>query len=379
MQSRNVSEQLLKNLVLKLLQGNFDSDRALKLEDIYGKWGMTFVFEVGVYLLPLPLLVTLIMFVIFKRRKLLGVTQKFIISIMILDLCFSSTSVIRDTILKVQHMEYGFLEYHACSWVLFSLRIQMISHATSVWLNTLMAFHHLLLVSYPIKVRMCNLPPYFYTFIFVHVLMCCTFHLLLIAPDFQSVPLIQEFRVGYPLKKIDGCILHTKEIFGEYSLYYGSMITTFVLILYSQIIPFCLHLIASVGLVVLLHKNVRSLSVLTNNATVKRVKYVMLMKINIGLCFSFVLQELPFNVLLFLQFAHHEGESTNIGNLSLFHGVATSILSISYSIGKPVNLLIYSSLSSSFKQEMGSILMRLKSLFRGEVVPRTSTHKVRRK
>lgn len=201
MQSRNVSEQLLKNLLLKLLQGNFDSDRALKLEDIYGKWGMTFVFEVGVYLLPMPLLVTLIMFVIFKRRKLLGVTQKFIISIMILDLCFSSTSVIRDTILKVQHMEYGFLEYHACSWVLFSLRLQMICHATSVWLNTLMAFHHLLLVSYPIKVRMCNLPPYFYTFIFVHVLICCTFHLLLIAPDFQSVPLIQEFRVGYPLKK----------------------------------------------------------------------------------------------------------------------------------------------------------------------------------
>lgn len=57
------------------------------------------------------------------------------------------------------------------------------------------------------------------------------------------------------------------------------------------------------------------------------------------------------------------GGNTNIGNLLLFHGVPTSILSISFSIGKPVNLLIYSSLSLSFKQEMGSILMRLKSLF----------------
>lgn len=128
----------------------------------------------------------------------------------------------------------------------------------------------------------------------------------------------------------------------------------------------------------MLHKNIRSLSVLTNNATVKRIKYVMLMKINIGLCFSFVLQELPFNILLFLQFAYHEGGNTNIENLSVFQGVVTSILSISYSVGKPVNLLIYSSLSSSFKQEMGSILMKFKSLFRCEVVPRKSKRKVRR-
>lgn len=378
MQNRNVSEQLLRNILLDLLQGNFDSDRALKVEDIYGKWGMAFVFEVSVYLLPMPLLVTLIMFVIFKRRKLLGVTQKFIISIMMLDICFSSTSVIRDTILKVKHLNYGFLDFHVCSWVIYSLRLQMILHATSVWLNTLMAFHHLLLISYPLKVRMCNLSPYFYSFIFAHILICCTLVLFLIAPDFQPITLVQEFRAGYPLKKIEGCIVHTKEIFGDYSLYSGSLIITFVIILYSQIIPFCLHLMISVGLVIMLQKHIRSLSVLTNNATVKRIKYVMLMKINIGLCFSFVLQELPFNILLFLQFAYHEGENTNIENLSLFHGVVTSILSISYSVGKPVNLLIYSSLSSSFKQEMGSILLKFKSLFRCEVVSRKSKRKVRR-
>lgn len=143
--------------------------------------------------------------------------------------------------------------------------------------------------------------------------------------------------------------------------------------------PFCLQLLILVGLVVLLHKNIRSLSVLTINTTVKRIKYVMLMKINIGFCFSFVLQELPFNILLFLQLAYHEGENAHIENFSLFHGVTTSILSISYSIGKPVNLLIYSSLSSSFKQELGSFLMRLKSLFECAVVPRTFKHKVRRK
>lgn len=111
---------------------------------------------------------------------------------------------------------------------------------------------------------------------------------------------------------------------------------------------------------------------------VKCIKYVMLMKINIGFCFLFVLQEFFFNILFFFQFVYYEGENINIENFLLFYGVVIFIFFILYSVGKFVNFLIYFSFSLLFKQEMGSILMRFKSLFRCEVVLRKFICKVRR-
>lgn len=111
---------------------------------------------------------------------------------------------------------------------------------------------------------------------------------------------------------------------------------------------------------------------------VKCIKYVMFMKINIGFCFLFVLQEFFFNILFFFQFVYYEGENINIENFLLFYGVVIFIFFILYSVGKFVNFLIYLSFSLLFKQEMGSILMRFKSLFRCEVVLRKFKCKVRR-
>uniref|UniRef100_A0A8W8NRQ2 Uncharacterized protein n=1 Tax=Magallana gigas TaxID=29159 RepID=A0A8W8NRQ2_MAGGI len=147
----NKSKDILEDLVLQFAKGKFDSEIALKLEEIYGRWGMTFTFNVGIFLWPVSLVVTTIMFVVFIRKKLLGATQKFIMSILILDLCFVSTTAIRDTLLKVFDMNYGFLEYRVCPGVMYSIRLQMVLHATSAWLNTLMSVHHLLLVGFPLR------------------------------------------------------------------------------------------------------------------------------------------------------------------------------------------------------------------------------------
>lgn len=61
------------NITYGLAQARFNSDRAIKLEYIYVSWDMTYAFEVEIYFWPVPPLVTVIMFVIFKRKKLLGV------------------------------------------------------------------------------------------------------------------------------------------------------------------------------------------------------------------------------------------------------------------------------------------------------------------
>lgn len=126
----NKSNNILEDLDLQFAKGNFDSERAIKLEPIYKRWGITFTFNVGIFLWPVSLAVTVIMFFVFKRRKLLGVTQKFIMSTLDIDLCFVLTTAFRDTLLKAFPMNYGFLEYRVCSEVLYSIRFQMVFHAT---------------------------------------------------------------------------------------------------------------------------------------------------------------------------------------------------------------------------------------------------------
>lgn len=353
----NNSKNILENLALQFAKGKFDSERAIKLEQIYGRWGMTFTFNVGIFLWPISLAVTVIMLVVFRRRKLLGVTQKFIMSILFIDLCFVLTTAIRDTLLKAFDMNYGFLEYRVCSEVLHSIRFQMVLHATSAWFNTLMSVHHLLLVGFPFRVRICNLSAYFYTFLIVHSLFCCSLFFL-ITYEFQPIPLVQEYKPGYSFHIIEGCVPKTIGIFGEFYIYKWPTVLMYILILYSQVIPFCLHLIMTGGLVVLLNKNIRSLTVLTNNISVKRVNCVRLMKINIGLGFSSILQELPFMFVLFSQFHFYQWEKYN-AVFSSYQGLATSVISITYNVGKPINLLIYASLSSSFKQELKHILRRI--------------------
>lgn len=352
MPNNSESIQLLMSLGSELAKAKFNSDRALKVRDIYGTWGMTFSFHVGIYLWPLPFLFTTLMFVIFKRKKLLGVTQKFIMSIMMLNMCYALTSAVRDTVLNTLEMNYGFLDYRVCNRVFISLRIQMIIHATSLWMKTLMSLHHMLLIGFPFKVRLCNLSVPFYSFLFLHVSGLSVF-LLSTIPRFEAVPLIQDFIQEKPLKRINGCVGHATETIAFFE---GSddSIYQYIVIMYTQVIPFCVHLVIIIALIALLATNIRSLSLLTNKNSLGQVKYVVLMKVNIGLGLSFILQELPLTFIFLFQFAYHY---SSWGNFIRFQSVATSIMSISYSIGKPVNFLIYSSLSSSFRQELKHLLL----------------------
>lgn len=75
----------MNELFVRLKKSEYDASRVLKLENIYGSWGMEYAFQYGFFLNLLPPVVTILMFVIFKRKKLVGVTQKFILSIMVID------------------------------------------------------------------------------------------------------------------------------------------------------------------------------------------------------------------------------------------------------------------------------------------------------
>lgn len=91
--------------------------------------------QFGYILYSLPPLVTSLMFVIFKLRKLLGVIQKFILSIMFIDLSYTSPSNIRDIILRVSQMHYGFKEYLCGNHRLFSCTNVFLCHFCVVEIN----------------------------------------------------------------------------------------------------------------------------------------------------------------------------------------------------------------------------------------------------
>lgn len=96
------------------------------------------------------------------------------------------------------------------------------------------------------------------------------------------------------------------------------------------------------------------------------------MKVNIALGLSLMLQELPVTAIMLVQFAYRD--ITSWGNYLYLLGVATSIISISYSIGKPVDLLIYANLSSTFKEELKYMIFGRCGSYRGELQARSKLH-----
>lgn len=85
---------------------------------------------------------------------------KIILSIMFIDLSYTSPSNIRDIIMRVSQMHYGFKEYRVCVKIIVSFRVQMFFYVTSVWLKSIMSLHQVLFVGFPMRVKQHNLSAY---------------------------------------------------------------------------------------------------------------------------------------------------------------------------------------------------------------------------
>ena len=219
-----------------------------------------------------------------------------------------------------------------------------------------MSLHQVLLVGFPLKVKLYNLSAGFYCFLIFHLIFCLIFLLLLTFPSFEPVPMVQHYRIGDSMRRILGCRLASYGLFHISSLPTLTVSVSYLILMYAQAIPFMLHFISIVLLIILLTKHIRTLSVLVHNAPVERIKYVSLLKVNIGLGISFFLQELPIIFFFIYQVVLVSDHVTYDKIYSKYQGVAIAIMSISFSIGKPIDLMIYASLSQSFKQEIRKLI-----------------------
>lgn len=355
---KNVSSHLAKldSIYVSLLKGNIHAEQALTLKDLYGDLGVVYSFQIGPYLCVLPPLVTLVMFIVFKRTNLLGVTQKFILSIMVIDLCYTAISALREGLLKLFNMHYGFLEYGVCTEVLVAFRVQTILHTSSLWMKSLMSAHHALLVGMPLKFRLWNLRAAFITFLVIHFSITVGYVLLASTPYFEPIPLVQEYKKGFPMRRIMGCSLVSSGLFGKYQTTFTSLFLTFFMVVYSQVLPFIIHCVSTGALAVLLVRHFRYLAVLTNHisSSVNKIKYIALLKVNIALGISYVIQELP-NIINYFYQIHKRIKEDIDAEVTQYQGISMTVMSISFSIGKPIDLLIYASLSKTFLQEIKNI------------------------
>jgi hypothetical protein len=349
------SEQLLdkaRDVLWGLIKADLKAQSCLKFTDLYGMWGDVFTSYVSPLAFLIPSLVTTVMLTGFKLGKLFGPTQKFIISIMFFNLCFTLISSLRDGLLAAFDMNYGCIEYEVCSLILLSFHIQRMLNGTSIWITCLMILHQVIVVAYPFKVRLIKFKRIWFGCAVIHLTMVGLYQMHYGTPSFEKIPIMQEYRPGRPLKRITGC----SPLGFDTTL---SMPENVVFFSYFQMLPLLIHIVELLVLQYLYRKSIRNLAALTSNIKpkiTKKVKFVVLMRVNMFLGISFVLQELP-SVVLPLWGLYDPQVYNSAFDAS--QGLFIISISISFMIGKPIDVLIYASLSTAFRKQIKKILRRL--------------------
>lgn len=100
-------------------------------------------------------------------------------------------------------------------------------------------------------------------------------------------------------------------------------------------------------------KEIKKMSFLTpvkSTKISKSVKYIILIKVHIFLGISFILQETPIYISFFVLYF-----SKNIKSVKNANSIVVSYMILTFAIGKPIDLIIYASLSQKVKTELKRI------------------------
>lgn len=119
-------------------------------------------------------------------------------------------------------------------------------------------------------------------------------------------------------------------------------------------LPICIHIVCTFLFIVLVRKEIKKLSYLTDMCSsqiLKKVKYLIIIKVHICLGISFMLQETPiYFTLSYIYF------SDGVTNLRDANSVFLNYMLLTFAIGKPIDLIIYASLSKKVKTELRKIV-----------------------
>lgn len=342
-------------LMTKLASSEIELETAYKYQDFYGEWGMAGVRFIYPFLWIFPLIASILLIISFKRQNLTGSMQKCMILLVAFDCFFAITTGIKDAVFNALQWNYGYVEYKLCFFLLLFIRCQSIVHGTSLWIKSLMLIHRVLIFLFPLSLRFLRyrliLIPLFIFHFFVVVFYFAAAYLIPI----RSFATVQQYTQGMPFERIEACMIDPGSEFFTGTYYkIEQPFSFFIQMVYLTSLPICIHIICTFLLIVLVRKEIKKLSFLTHMCSsqiLKKVKYLIIIKVHIYLGISFMLQETPIYFSLFyLNF------NDNINNLKEANSVFLNYMMLTFAIGKPIDLIIYASLSKKVKNELWKIV-----------------------
>lgn len=344
-----------KKFLENLASTKYEVDAIYKYRDFYGEWGMACVRYINPYLWTIPLIAAILLVVTLKKQQLFGQMQKCLILIMAIDVFFATVIGLKDAVFNFMNWNYGFVEFKLCRFMLVFIRFQTAVHATSLWIKSLLLLHRVSMFLFPFKFRLVNFKLFFIPFFSLHIIVVVSYCALVYTVPIRSLPTIQEYTSGMKLKKIDACVLDQRMVTPDASFYiFEQNFTFFAQTVYLSFLPICIHFICTVFLIFLVRKEIKKMSYLvpiSNLKALRNVKYLILIKIHIYLGISFFLQESP--ILVSIVYGSFVQSLAGLKN-------ANSLVSIfmfqTFAIGKPIDLLIYASLSQKVKTELLNII-----------------------
>jgi hypothetical protein len=347
--------QMMQKIVENLFRGEREVSTFYKYSDFYNDFAAPFALYVSPYSWILPFVITIIVIVTFKRAKLFGVTQKLILVAMAIDMLFTVFTGIKDGLLNFLGMNYGFIEYKICRFLLISFRVQGILHGSSLLLKSIMVVRIVLLFAFPMKIKQFQFTKWFIMLLFLHVTVCAFYFSIAPMISISPVTTVQEYKHGEPIKIIHACasVLDTD----DYNVLMSyTKILFIVQIVYFMVIPIILQCVCMFVLFFLMKKQIK----LVMNMGIDRrqrsvVKYLRLMKVSLLLGISFFVQEMPILITALYCF------SGDLESFSKFNSLAYLLMTISFTLGKPADLLIYCSQSKAFRT---TLYKRIRSIMK---------------
>lgn len=343
----------------KVLDDLFQADiliqSAFKYRDFYGEWGMIFTRYVTPYFWVLPLFAAILLIMTFKRQNLFGPMQKCLVIVITIDVFFVVLIGLKDLIFNVLQWNYGFVEYKLCLFMFVFIRAQTVIHGTSLWIKSLMLIHRVLMFLSPFKFRQLKFRYMLVPFISFHLMVVVLYCTIIIATPITNVSTIQEYRPGTPFKRIDACVMKNDQEFFNGAFYvFIQGFSIFVQIAYFTTIPICIHCLCTLFLILMVRNEIKRMSYFipfSSSKVLKKVSYLILIKVHIYLGISFILQETPIYVAFILpNFTTHELRIQNANSIIHIYMYLTFVL------GKPTDLLIYASLSRKVKSDIRNII-----------------------
>lgn len=123
-------------------------------------------------------------------------------------------------------------------------------------------------------------------------------------------------------------------------------------IVYFTTLPICIHCICTIRLILMVRKEINRLSLFTSTSkALKNLNYLILIKVHIYLGISFIIQETPISVAFILP-----NVSWNENSLQIANSVVLIYMYQTIAIGKPIDLIIYGSLSRKVKSELKNFI-----------------------